>query len=71
MDPDRQPRGYLTAMLAGAGIMELAQVVGRPPEGRFEVSFAWFTAAAASVAVSLTLHEWRQPHRPPRGNWLY
>lgn len=55
----------LLAMLAGGGIMVLAQVAGWSPEGRFEVLFAGFTAAAAVIAVSLTLYDWRQGRRHP------
>ncbi|GAA1747155.1 hypothetical protein [Kocuria aegyptia] len=63
MGQDKQLRGYLVAMLAGAGIMVLALVAGWPPGGRLEVLFAWFTAGATVVAVSLTLYEWRQARR--------
>jgi len=63
MTQDRAFRRHLLAVLVGAAVMVLAQIVGRPPEGRFEVFLACFTAAMALIAVSLTDHEWRRAQR--------
>ncbi|MEX5258025.1 hypothetical protein [Kocuria arenosa] len=54
MNRDRQLRGFLIAMLVGAGLMVLGQLVAWPPETNLERILTGLTVAVALLAVSLT-----------------
>lgn len=63
MTPDRSLRGHLVAMLVGAAFLVLGQLGTWPPESGSERALTGLTAAAALVAVPLTVYEWRQGRR--------
>jgi hypothetical protein len=65
MGQDQQLRGHLIAMLVGAVLLVLAQFGAWPPDAGLERAVTGFTVAAAVIAVSLTVYEWRQG-RPRR-----
>lgn len=67
MTPDKSLRGFLITMLAGAGLLVLAQLGSWPPETGLERAITGFTVAAVVIAVSLTACEWRQARRRPPG----
>ena len=60
MNRNRQLRGFLIAMLVGAGLMVLGQLVAWPPESGLERILTGLTVAVALLAVSLTVYVWRQ-----------
>lgn len=60
MTPDRSLRGHLIAMLIGAALLVLGQFGSWPPETGLERALTGLTVAAALIAVSLTVYEWRQ-----------
>lgn len=63
MKQDRQLRGFLIAMLVGAGLMVLGQLVAWPPKTDLERGLTGLTVAAALLAALLTVHQWRQDRR--------
>ena len=63
MNPDRQLRGFLIAMLVGAGLMVLGQLVAWPPESGLERILTGLTVAVTLLAVSLTVYAWQHGRR--------
>lgn len=63
MTQGRQLRWFLIAMLVGAGLMVLGQLVAWPPEAALERILTGLTVAVVLLAVSLTVYVWRHDRR--------